>query len=214
MTDLFFDAKWYGFSRMTAYEGLSRVLMKMNKPLDALKSSEYGKARVFAEHVAKRSADVRLDVPEDILRRETELTHRISTLKQQREPAYTDDNKARIANLEPQVADIEKEFAAHVSMLREKYPLFAATRYPQPMDLVQTAVKPDEWVLSYQMTDPALLIYLTHGKEMVKGLLKPIPRKEIDDLIRKFRSPLEVTDPDALKDRHGGRSLPWWPSYT
>ncbi len=86
-------------------------------------------------------------------------------------------------------------------MLRDKYPLFAATKYPQPMDLSQTAIKDDEWVISYDVTDAGLLIYLTKGKSLVNAWLKPVPRKEIDDLARKFREPFETSEGQTLSDQ-------------
>ena len=43
----FFDVKVYGVFRTAPYEGLVRVLLRMNKFPEALKESEYSKARVF-----------------------------------------------------------------------------------------------------------------------------------------------------------------------
>ena len=97
-------------------------------------------------------------------------------------------------------------------MLRKEYPLFAATRYPEPMDLSQSALKDDEWVLSYDVTDTGILIYLTRGKKLIKGLFKEIPRREVDGLVRKFREPLEMqgeldTDKLASFDLVTGKKL-------
>ena len=86
-------------------------------------------------------------------------------------------------------------------MLREQYPLFAATRYPQPMDLGQAALKDDEWVLEYHVTDPGLIIYLTQGKKLTENLFKPVQRKDVEDLVRKFRDPLEIKAGDDIADK-------------
>ena len=90
-------------------------------------------------------------------------------------------------------------------MLREKFPLFAATKYPKPMGLDETALKPDERVLVYHVTDPGVIIYLARGKEIVKALFKPVARDELDRLVitvrraarnnlgeRRFRRQVEV----------------------
>src|SRR5208283_5486147 len=85
-----------------------------------------------------------------------------------------------------------------------QYPLFAATKYPQPMDLDKTALQDNEWVLAYHVTDPGIIIYLTRGKNLVKGLFKPIPRKQIDELVRKFRQPMELGPEDSIAKKLAG----------
>ena len=62
------------------------------------------------------------------------------------------------------------------------------------MDLSQTALTDNEWTLSYDVTDTGVSVYLTKGKKLIQALFKPIARKELDGLVRKFRDPLEVTE--------------------
>jgi len=69
------------------------------------------------------------------------------------------------------------------------------------MDLGQTALKDDEWVLAYHVTDPSLIIYLTKGKNLVKAVIRPTPRTEIDRLVRAFREPLEMKTDDDIIDK-------------
>jgi CHAT domain-containing protein len=97
---------------------------------------------------------------------------------------------------------MKAKLATHVDMLRKQYPLYSATKYPQPMDLSQTALKDDEWLLAYDVTDSGLLIYLTTGKTLVKGLFKPVAKKDMDELVRKVRTPLEVVPgKDKVSDK-------------
>ena len=46
-------------------------------------------------------------------------------------------------------------------------------------------------------TEAGVCIYLTHGKKIVKGLFKPISRKDVDELVRKFREPVELRPGDS-----------------
>lgn len=188
----FLEVRVGGFSRTTPYEGLARVLVKMNKPLDALKNSEFTKARVFAESMARRTQSSARGVPDNVLKRDTLLNDQRAAQTKNLEAAYEKQNKDAINNLESQKKDLNAKFDTHIGELRKKYPLFAATKYPEPTDLSQTALHDDEWVLSYDVTDPGILIYLTHGKKLVRSVFKPVPRKEVDDLVRKFRKPLEL----------------------
>ena len=103
--------------------------------------------------------------------------------------------------MEPQVKRLEEQFTSHKKMLREKYPLFAATKYPEPLNLSQTALKDNEWTLSYDVTETGVLVYLTKGKTLVKGLFKPIEKKEVDTLVNQFRKSLEINGDTKLVDQ-------------
>ena len=190
-----------GFYRTTPYEGLARILVKMKKPLEAFKESEYTRARIFAEAISRRAEYEGYDIPPDIRDQDASLTDQMASLTKNLQNAYENENKDQISSLEPQVKEISEKFAAHVDMLRDQYPLFAATHYPQPMDLNKTALRDDEWTLAYHVTDPGLLMYVAKGKSLVSCHLKPITRKEIDSLVRRFREPVEITAGDDIKSK-------------
>ena len=197
----FFDVKINGFTRTAPYEGLARVQIRLNKPQDAFKTTEYTRARVFAEAMSRLSHGKNLNVPPEIVRQDESINNELVALKKNLQKAYEKNNKLVIQSLQPQIKEKEAQLQNHIKMLRDKYPLFAATKYPQPVDLSQTGLKDNEWVLSYDLTDPGLIIYLTKGKTLVKSLYKPVPRKEIDDLVRKFREPLEIKQGVPIKNR-------------
>src|SRR5208283_5042941 len=209
----FFNVKVSGFFRTEPYEGLARVLMKLNKPVEALKQSEYTKARVFSESMTRRSPEASVKVPEDVLNKDLRLNEHLASLIKKRQEGYEKGNREVIDSVEPQIKEVKGKFQSHIDMLRKQYPLFAATKYPQPMDVERTAVKPDEWTLAYQTTDTGICIWLLKGKTLVKSLFKPIPRKELNQLVRSFRKPLdmeEITPKNllAFKDAMGtGKNL-------
>jgi CHAT domain-containing protein/tetratricopeptide (TPR) repeat protein len=197
----FYNVPVHGFYRTAPYEGLARVLTKINKPTAALKNSEYTKARMFAEALSRRNQGSTLDVPREILSEDSGLNEQLAALSKSLQTGYEKANKDVIAALEPQVKEAKGKLEKHVSMLRKEYPLFAATKYPQPMGLDQAALKDGEWALIYDVTDPGILVYLARGKNLVKGLFKPVPRKEIDDLVRTFRQPLEAVGEEITKEK-------------
>jgi CHAT domain-containing protein/tetratricopeptide (TPR) repeat protein len=188
----FFDVRVGGFLRTAPYEGLARVLQRMNRPLEAFKASEYTKARVFAENMSKWSDRAGFDIPADVLKNDRDLNDQLAALKKKRQEAYEKANQQVISVIELQVQEMEKKLQSHVRMLRDKFPLFAATKYPEPMGLDPASVKDNEWVLAYHVTDPGTIIYLTKGKRIVKALFKPIARDELDNLVLKFKQPLEI----------------------
>ena len=188
----FFDVRINGFLRTAPYDGLARVRVRMNRPLEAFQVSEHTKSRIFAEAMSTWSQSASFNIPVEVVQKDQELNDQLEALKRKAQEGYKKSNQEVISAIEPQVKEAERELSAHIKMLREKYPLFAATKYPRPMGLDETALKPNEWVLAYHVTDPGIIIYLARGKEIVKALYKPMPRDNLDNLILTFRKPLEI----------------------
>jgi CHAT domain-containing protein len=113
-------------------------------------------------------------------------------LSQGLQKAYEKGPKDAIESFEKQVKELRQERDRHVAKLRRDYPLFAATKYAQPMGIEHAALKENEWVLEYEVTEPGTIIYLTRGKNLVKAEFKPVSRKEIDSLERRFSASLEM----------------------
>jgi tetratricopeptide (TPR) repeat protein len=188
----FFNVRIGGFMRTAPYEGIARVSVKMNKPVDALRESELVKARGFSEAISRRVEGVFQDIPEEIMEKDLEVNEHLAALLKRRQIAYEKGEKQVIRTLEPQIEKAKADLEANIEKLRSEYPLFAATKYPSAMDLSKTALRPDEWTLVYNVTDDGVLIYLTHGQELIKGLFKVMPRQELEKLVRKFMTPLKV----------------------
>ena len=99
----FYNVRVGGFYRTAPYEGLARVLVKLNKPLDALKESEYTRARMFAERISKRAEGSAPHIPQDVLEKDSQLNDSLAGLSKNLQKAYEKQNKEVIAALEPQV---------------------------------------------------------------------------------------------------------------
>ena len=193
----FYDAQIGNIPRITPYEGLARVLLKSGKPEQSYKESEGTKARIFAESLSGRSQNVVHDIPKSVVDQDSDINSRLTALSQVLQKAYERGSKDAIESFEKQVKEVRSERDRHVDKLRKEYPLYAATKYPQPMNLEHSALNNDEWALEYEVTEPGICIYLAHGKKIVKGLFKPIARKDLDELIRKFREPMELHPGDS-----------------
>lgn len=197
--ETFFQVKILGFHRTEPYEGLVRVCTRSGRALDALKWSEFTKARVFSEQISRRLSTSAFQIPREILERDMSLQDQLSALKQARDQSFKSGRQEALDAIGRQIDDIDIEFQEHVRGLRRNYPLFAASRYPQPMELAQTELKHDEWLIEYDVTDTGLAIFLVKGKELIKATFKPFPRSEIESLILKFRTPIEQTGEDISK---------------
>jgi tetratricopeptide (TPR) repeat protein len=201
----FFDVKVDGFLRTAPYEGLARVLIMTNRCAEALKQSEYTKARIFSEVLSTGANRSTFAIPKEIIDRDRQiqdgLTELFQKLRETRGKTGMEDLE-EVSAVDNQVRRTKEKLAKHIVWLRQNYPVFAASRYPIPMDLSETALKPDEWVLEYDVTDTGLAIYLIQGKNLIKGLFKPVPKKDLEELVSKVRGPLEVVPgKDQVSDK-------------
>lgn len=199
--DRFFEGRSYGLPRTAPYEGLSRVLMRLGRPLEALKQSEYTKARVFSEAMHGRRGETLQEIPGHVLKKDSVLTEKISAIRRKMQQAIERGSPAEIAHIRSRVEELEHQRDTHVTMLRHQYPLFAATKYPDPLALKDTALGASEWILAYDVTGTGVIIYLTRGRELVKALFQHIPRTEVARLVRTFRDPMEVKPGESLEDK-------------
>jgi tetratricopeptide (TPR) repeat protein len=199
----FFNVQIGGFLRTAPYKGLARVLVKMNKPAEAFRESEFTKARTFSEGLSRRLAKSTMSVPADAMALDDALTQQLAAVTRALHKAYEEYDHKAISVLDARVRTAKDKLAAHVDFMRVRYPLFASTRYPEPMGLDQAAVKDDEWVLAYDVTDSGIIIYLAKGNRIVKAIFKPVARAEIDCLVRKFREPFEMESGESLAEKLG-----------
>jgi len=94
-----------------------------------------------------------------------------------------------------------KDFGKFLKTQKKLEEIASLSRPSEPVDFARSAIKEDEWALSYDVTDPGVVAYLTRGKRLVKSLFKPVKRKELDELVRTFREPLDVKTGRSLKKK-------------
>lgn len=182
-----------GFMRTTPYKGLSRLLQKTGDVREAFKISEYTKARGFADYFSRRletGTGTSHNGPEPKDLRE-EIADQEAVAKRELRAAYEKGDQEAIKVASDRVNELEKKRSAYADQLRQKFPLFAAAKYPTPMDISEASLKENEWVLAYDVTDSGTIIYLLKGREVVESTFSPILRKDLDNLITRFREPLE-----------------------
>jgi tetratricopeptide (TPR) repeat protein len=203
-----------GMKHVVPYKGLSRVLMKRGDSDQSLMWAEYTKARAFSESLARRWEEASFNMPKEVLDKDFDLETKLSGLIRAVEKAYEQGATDAVHSLQQDIEKFSAERKRHVDELRQKFPLYAATKYPQPTPLNRAALKESELVLEYDVTDSGVLIFLTRGNHLTKAIFKPVPGFQVDELVRRFREPLEIVsgkdDPaDKLKsfDFEAGRKL-------
>ena len=196
----FFSLAPMGFPRIGPYEGLCRALLKMGQPEEAYKAAESTRARVFAEALSRSTQSGSYDVPKSVLEADMTLNTGLATVSEGLQAAYEKGSKDAIESFTKHVRTAREKLTKHISMLRRKHPLFAATKYPQPMSLDQTALTGDQWALEYEVTDSGVCAFLIKGKKIVKSLFRRIDRKDLDHMVRLFRASVELQPGDTIAD--------------
>jgi len=193
-----------GVKHVVPYEGLSRVSMKKGENQESLMWAEYTKARAFAEALAQKWEEVSFNLPKSVLDEDQRLDNKLAVLMRALDKAYEQGLMDVVKSTQNDIRELAIIRQRHLENLRNEFPLYAATKYPEPVGLNAAALKDHEYALVYDVTDSGLLIYLTRGNTLVKAIFKPVPRTQVDEFIRRFREPLEIVpgrdDPlDKLK---------------
>jgi tetratricopeptide (TPR) repeat protein/CHAT domain-containing protein len=186
----------FGMKHVVAYEGLARVLMKKGDHAAAFTAAEFTKARAFAESLALRNPEGSHDAPADMIAQDDELTRRVGGLIKALDTAREHGAAEAIKTAEADLDEAVKERDRFVHTLRSAHPLFAAVRHPEPMRAEHTRLRDDEFALVYDVTDSGLLRFLFHGKDPVITSFQRVPRRRVDELVARFRGPLDITEAD------------------
>ncbi len=197
----FFHVKVGGFLRIAPYKGLARVHMKAGRHEKAFAASEYTKARVFAEELSSRLKPGALGIPNEILASDSDLNERLSALLKQKQTQLMAENIEALAQIKAEIDMTRKELSEHITMLRNRFPAYAAVRYPLPMGLKDTLVEEGEWTISYDVSQSGVIVYLARGKKIILCRFEPISGRKLEGLVKKFREPLEIGPKDDLKQK-------------
>jgi len=66
--------------------------------------------------------------------------------------------------------------------------------FAQPLQFDQLALKEDDWLLVFGLSDQGVIIYLMNGRKIITVSFKPIARDELGELVHTFRKPLETAE--------------------
>ncbi len=202
----FFEVKINGFQRSEPAQGLTRVRMKLNEAAGSIDSSEVTRARGFSDNIALTAGPGSSSVPDQILRKEDELVSKVASLKKQL--AKTDKEKAlsTYENLNTQVRTAEAELNLFIDMLWEQYRRYATVKYPRPVTLKDSALKPEEWVVIFDVSSEGVGVKLIKGKEIADTYYTKWKSVDLEAAVKKFRESFEQAKLKAF-DPELGKTL-------
>ncbi len=174
----FFGARAVCFRRLEAYEGLVRVLHRMDRDEEAFFWSEHSKARVLVEAMARGNHGSQLGLPVALRKQEQDLGNRIAALSS----AAREDERSR-----EQLQRVRAEHKALVTRLRRDYPEYASMQYPVPLHADEMSLGPNEVLLAYEVTEPESYLFLIRDGEVEHIYEIKLSRSELTGLVERFR---------------------------
>jgi len=182
----FFEVRINGFARSDPAKGLTRVQMKLNESAESIAPSEATRARAFADRVSQRRNTGYSGAPQDVLSQEQALMAKVAALKKTRSKVPKDRNTQRYDELTRDVNKAEAEFQAFVDTLWKEHTAYAAIKYPRPVTLRESALRPGEHVIMFDVSDERVGAKLIIGKETASTFSTVYPIAELESDVRQF----------------------------
>ncbi|MFH0821652.1 MAG: tetratricopeptide repeat protein, partial [Pseudomonadota bacterium] len=192
----FFAVKVGGFPRDDPARNLTRVRMKRNRSVQSIDSSELARARTFADKMAERSEIGYCGATVDILEKEDRLITRLASLKSARNEIPQDRNPERHQNLGLEIDQAQREMDEFVQGLWKDYKAYASVKYPRPIKLGESGIRPEEYVVVFDLLGEGVGAKLIKGKTVMEIHFKQWPAQELEADVKKFRAPFEAYPPD------------------
>lgn len=188
----FFEVRIKGFCRSEPAKGLTRVRMKLNRWGDSIDSSEGVRARAFSDNLCQRSAAGNYGIPSDILNKEEQEVTKLASLKKAINETSEDKDPERYANLTKEIQKAEEDLKAFVEMLWEKHRAYASVKYPRPVSLKEAEIRPDEYIVIFDVLDEGVAAKLIKGKAVAQASYVKLDSRELAKEVNRFRQPLEA----------------------
>jgi tetratricopeptide (TPR) repeat protein len=187
----FLNVKEAGFDRSEPAKGLTRVRMILNQADESIDSSEATRARSFADNIALRSESGYSSVPAPVLQEEDELVNKVASLK--KELARTEKNASplRHENLSNAVKEAEAGLKAFIGTLWSNHKAYAAVKYPRPVTLKESALRPEECVIIFDVSEEGVGVKLIRGREIAQSYYNRWKFTDLERDVLTFRACFE-----------------------
>jgi CHAT domain-containing protein/Tfp pilus assembly protein PilF len=202
----FFGTPLEGFSPAEAAKGLTRVKIKRSlgakkKPDQTIYSTELTRAREFADNLVLNADVTQIGVPKDMLDQEKKLMSRIASLSKARDLMTREQDREAFDKKTKEINEMETKLRDFVETMGKRCPTYAAVRHPKPLELVNSAVGPDEFAVIFDVADEALSVKLIKGKEVLRAACIEWNLDELTRAIAEFRKPFEGHEGSVAPNR-------------
>ncbi|MDO8724139.1 MAG: CHAT domain-containing protein [Syntrophales bacterium] len=157
--------------------------------------TEAAKARVFLEATANSAKRYsRGELPLKIRKEEGDILNQLSAIENHWEEIYLKYNEEAFKRMVKRKENLRKKLASLVFIVRNKYPLYAALNYPQPVPPEKLSLKDNEILLEYALGSDAGYIFKV-SKAGVETVIKiPQGKEELEKQVLEFVLPLHAPE--------------------
>ncbi|MDD3473973.1 MAG: CHAT domain-containing tetratricopeptide repeat protein, partial [Syntrophaceae bacterium] len=194
----FFEVRINGIPRTEPARGLIRVRMKMEDPEGSILPGEHLKARAFSDHLSNFQTSIPNGLPKSIMDEEQSLSDQLVALK--KELTKTDGlvSQEKHKNLTRLATEANSNLNAFVEKLSREYPAYAAAKYPKPVSLKDSALRPGEHAVIFDITDEGVAVRLCADKAIRKSLYLDIRREDLQRDVSLFLEPIRKLQHDQF----------------
>ena len=97
----------------------------------------------------------------------------------------------RYDNITKVIQEAESNLNAFIEMLWEKYKPYASVKYPRPVSLKESALKPEEYVVIFDVSGEGVGVKLIKGKENCQTFYNKWKSEDLEKDVKKFRQAFE-----------------------
>lgn len=188
----FYDVRIGGFYRSEPAKGLARVCMKLNQPLKSIEPSEIIRARSFADNLAIKRLENFAGVPQDVLSQEDILVSRLASLRKRLLSLDKATETQLWQNTSKEMNLAQSNLDKFIEFLWNKYRPYAQIKYPRPVSVEKSALKPNEMTIVFNVVGEGVGVKVFKGKELTGFHYIKWKQSDLENDVNQFRKSFDT----------------------
>jgi CHAT domain-containing protein/predicted negative regulator of RcsB-dependent stress response len=196
----------YFDNKREVYDRLLRLLLRLNRPVEAFQVSEQARARAFYDILANKKIDYKGSVPGDLISLEQEKrieVQKLYKLLQRGDAATYGDEGSRssaLQQLRKTLSSAQSEYEDIIRRVKLYNPAYAEMVAVQPVNLADLKAGIDEQtaVLIYWISKNELIIWVITSSDIISKSI-PIDEKSVSLMVETARQSIRSNSMDKIK---------------
>ncbi|MCU0473511.1 MAG: CHAT domain-containing protein [Bacteroidales bacterium] len=196
----------YFETKREVYDYLLRILLKMDKPVEAFQVSEQARARAFYDILANKKIDFKGSVSGDLISLEqskrTEIQKLYKLLQKGDVSSYGDEStrNSGLNQLRETLITTQTEYEDILRRIKLHNPAYAEMVTARPIDITALRAGLDEKtaVLTYWISKNELIYWLITKSEIIYKII-PVSEKTLSSMIEKTRRSIQSNSFDDAR---------------
>jgi CHAT domain-containing protein/predicted negative regulator of RcsB-dependent stress response len=197
---------FYFDSKREVYDRLLKILLRLNKPVDAFQISEQARARAFYDILANKKISYKGSVPGDLISLEQtkriEIQKLYKLLQKGTAGSYNEEGSrtSSLRQLREALAASQTEYEDILRRIKLYNPAYAEIVTAQPVNLtdIQSEIDEQSAVIAYWISSNNL-IYWVITKKGISYENVPVADKTLSLMVEKARKSIESNSMDEIR---------------